>query len=112
MSTSDLSLGELAPGDPEYADSPPIDAKADEGDRCVVVIVHAPKDVNPKRFRFLLEETVGEAAKVAAASFGYHVGNPSFQIEDGTVLDRAITLRAARVQNLEKLELADAGGGV
>jgi hypothetical protein len=55
---------------------------------------------------------VGEAAKVAAQAFGYEVGTPSFQTEKGTVLDRGLSLEAAKIHNRERLELVDAGGGV
>ena len=43
---------------------------------------------------------------------GYQGGNPSFQKHDGVVLDRNLTLEAAKVHNREHLELVDAGGGV
>jgi hypothetical protein len=110
VTTQDLPFGELQPDDPEY-DADNIDNEEHERER-IVVIVFAPKDPEPKRFRFRLDETVGEAAKLAAARFAYRVGTPSFQTEGGTVFDRTLTLRAAGVHNREKLELVDAGGGV
>lgn len=112
MDTSDLPTGLIEPGDPEYDEAPGQNAEPEAGRRSVVVIVFAPKDLEPKRFRFRLEQTVGDAAKAAADAFGYAAGTPSFQTEGGTVLDRNLTLAAAGVRNREKLELVDAGGGV
>ncbi len=112
MATADLPLGELEPDDPQFEERPGDDG-GDAHDRATVVVtVFAPKEPRPRRFRFLLDDTVGAAAKTAAAKFGYGEGTPSFQTEDGSVLDRDLTLRAAGVRNNEKLELVDAGGGV
>jgi hypothetical protein len=108
MDTFDLPTGLIEPQDPEYDETPGEAA----GRRAIVVIVFAPKDLEPKRFRFLTDETVGEAAQIAAGAFGYAAGTPSFQTEAGTVLERSLTLAAAGVRNREKLELVDAGGGV
>lgn len=114
MTEQESKLGLLDPADPEYAveiaeiDAVEIDIKRET----IVVIVYAPKEVDPKRFRFRLDELVGTAAKEAAEAFGYEVGNPSFQKKDGAVLDRTITLEAAKVHDHEYLELVDAGGGV
>jgi hypothetical protein len=80
--------------------------------KTIEVIVDAPKDPEPKTFRFAESETVGDAAKRAAAEFGYGPGNPSLQTRDGKVLDRSLTLKQAGVHNGERLELVDAGGGV
>lgn len=113
MDVEELSLGELAPDDAEFGDSNEGGVGDSVANRhTVVVTVFAPRDPAPKRFRFLLDEMVGEAAKVAAARFGYEVGTPSFQAEDGMVLDRTMTLRAAGVKNRQELDLVDAGGGV
>lgn len=113
MDTEALPLGLMQPDDPEYDDTAEAGPDADRHPRrTIVVIVFAPKDPEPKRFRFRLDETVGEAAKVAATAFEYEVGTPSFQKEDGKVLDRSLTMEAAGVHNREKLELVDAGGGV
>lgn len=104
MGTEELPTGLLDPADPEYE-------PAVAGRRTIVVIVYAPKVPDPKRFRFRLDETVGDAAKVAAEAFEYEVGTPSFQ-KGETVLDRSLTLEAAGVRNRDELELVDAGGGV
>lgn len=112
MDASDLPMGLIEPGDPEFNEAPGETAEAATGRRTIVVIVFAPKDLEPKRFRFRADETVGSAAKVAADAFGYAAGTPSFQTEAGTVLDRNLTLAAAGVRDREKLELVDAGGGV
>lgn len=109
MTEEQLTTGLLEPVDPEYeASSSDISVER----HTVVLVVYAPKELEPKRFRFKLSETVGAAAKLAAEAFGYHAGNPSFQKKDGTVLDRTFTLEAARVHDHEHLELVDAGGGV
>lgn len=105
----EVAMGLLDPKDPEFdAEVVEISVKR----RTIVVLVYAPKDLEPKRFRFSLVATVGAAAKVAAEAFGYQGGNPSFQKKDEVVLDRNLTLEAARVHNREHLELVDAGGGV
>lgn len=110
---NEMHMGLLEPDDPEFDE---IGAGEDQRDgrdqRTIVIVVFAPKEPEPKRFRFSLEQTVGEAAQVAAQAFGYEVGTPSFQREEGTVLDRTLTLKAAKVHNREHLELVDVGGGV
>jgi hypothetical protein len=112
MDVEELPLGELGPEDPEYADlETPTEEDAAERKR-VVLKIFAPKHPDPKRFRFLWDESVGEAAKHVADKFGYAEGTPSFQTHDGTVLDRTLTLKAAGVRNRQELELVDAGGGV
>jgi hypothetical protein len=109
MGPDELHMGLIQPDDPEYEAD--LDGDADER-RTIVVIVFAPKEIEPKRFRFRRDETVGVAAKTAATAFGYEEGNPSFQTKDGKVLERSLTLEAAGVHNREELELVDAGGGV
>jgi hypothetical protein len=105
----EVVIGLLDPTDPEFEiEVVEISVKR----RTIVVLVNAPKEIEPKRFRFPLDETVGAAAKVAAEAFGYQAGNPSFQKKDEVVLDRNLTLEAAHVHNREPLELVDAGGGV
>jgi len=113
MTTAEHPLGELESDDPEFEERPA--AESGEGGRVhstVVLTIFAPKEPRPRRFRFRFDETVGAAAKTAAVKFGYGEGTPSFQKEDGAVLDRDLTLQAAGVHNNEKLELVDAGGGV
>jgi hypothetical protein len=85
---------------------------APSGHGQVEVVVYAPNQPDPKPFKFAIGELVGAAAQQAAAAFGYAVGNPSFQVADGGVLDRTVTLQVAGVHNGQKLELVDAGGGV
>lgn len=110
MTDEELTTGLLEPGDAGYEDGDDEGAEAKHG--TIVVIVHAPKDPHPKRFRFELTETVGAAARIAAEAFGYEANAPSFQTESDDVLDRNLTLEVAGVRNGEKLELVDAGGGV
>lgn len=76
------------------------------------VIVYAPRDPEPKHFTFPAGETVGQAATTAAAEFDYAPSNFSFQTESGEVLNRDLTLAAARVRDGEKLTIVDVGGGV
>lgn len=76
------------------------------------VKVFAPRTVKPKRFRWPVTKTVGEAADEAAAAFKYEAGTPTFQNEDDEVLDRQKTLQAAGVEDKDELELVDTGGGV
>ena len=117
MSITDLPGGLIGPDDPEF-DGPLDTDVAGEGHTPhkrlhLVVIVFAPRDPDPKKFRFRLDEVVGAAAATAAAAFHYaEGGTPSFRMPDGEVLDRTITLEAAGVRNREDLELVEAGGGV
>lgn len=110
METDQLTEGLMDPEDPEY------EADLQEEDRrerhTFVLIIFAPKEIEPKKFRFRRDEKVGKAAKTAAVAFGYEEGNPSFQTRKGDVLDRELTLEGAGVHNREELELVDAGGGV
>jgi hypothetical protein len=110
MTEEELTVGLLEPNDPGYDDGDHHGEEPKHG--TIVVIVFAPRHPDPKRFRFKLSETVGEAAKTAAEKFGYEISTPSFQTKSDDVLDRNLTLEAAGVRNGEELELVDAGGGV
>ena len=110
MNTEELPVGLLAESDPEYED--PGDGAEAHKPHHIVLVVFAPKEIEPKRFRFSLSETVGAAAKVAAEAFDYAVGQPSFQVKDDPVLSRELTLEQAGLRNHEHVELVDAGGGV
>lgn len=115
MSTTDLSEGLIGPDDP---DEPGPAKNNDKGEdrpdqRTIVVTVFAPVEPDPKRFRFKLSTTVGDAARVAATEFAYDANStPSFSTQDGTILDRNLTLEAAGVEHRDELELVDVGGGV
>jgi hypothetical protein len=78
------------------------------------VTVFAPRDPKPKEFFWNRSLLVGEAAKDAAAAFGYVAGNPGFQTfsQPPKTLDNKLTLEAAHISCGEKLELVDTGGGV
>lgn len=79
----------------------------------ITVVVHAPRHKEAKSFRWNPSMLVGDAAKEAAAAFGYAPnGNPTFMTRDGDVLDRNKTLAEAGVKSGDKLELVDSGGGV
>ena len=80
--------------------------------RNIVLLVFSPRHPDAKPFRFPVEETVGAAATAAAKSFGYEAGTPTFKRENGSVLDRNLTLEAAGLHQREHVELVDAGGGV
>ncbi len=110
MADEELVIGLLEIDDPEFEVE--IEVEIEVKRETLVLIVFAPKDVEPKRFRFRIEETVERAAHTAAEAFGYAAGSPSFQRADGQVLDRALTLKRACLHNRERVELVDAGGGV
>lgn len=116
MSTTDLSEGLIGPDDPEDPEVPGGNKgkNKDHPDRrTIVVTVYAPVEPDPKRFRFKLSRTVGDAARLAASEFGYDAtSTPSFSTKDGTILDRNVTLEAAGVEPRDELELVDVGGGV
>jgi hypothetical protein len=76
------------------------------------VIVLAPREPDPRTFKFLRTETVRNSARTAADAFGYEGGNPSFETEHHVVLDRDKTLAEAGVRDGERLQLVDVGGGV
>ena len=81
--------------------------------RLITVTVIAPRDPgHPRTFEFRPEETVGDAARVAAEAFGYTGGHPTFADDHDVVLDRSKTLRAAHVRDGDTLHLVDVGGGV
>lgn len=73
--------------------------------------VYAPRQTEPKHFRWDETTTVGAAAKEAAEAFRYQAGSPTF-VKDGTVLDRSQTLKAAGLEDKDRVELTDVGGGV
>jgi len=78
----------------------------------LTVIIHAPREPEPKTFKFPRTELVGAAARTAADAFGYEGGNPSFATEQNVVLDRDKSLEAEHVHDEQKLNLVDVGGGV
>jgi len=82
--------------------------------RRIRVIVFSPRTPEPKEFFWRRTMLVGEAAKIAAAAFGYVGGNPGLQTDTTPprVLDNKKTLEAEHVRCGEKLEILDSGGGV
>ncbi|HEV2345816.1 MAG TPA: hypothetical protein VGS97_17080 [Actinocrinis sp.] len=78
----------------------------------VTVIVYAPRTPESQTFTFQRNERVGDAARTAAAAFGYEGGNPSFATEKNVVLDRTKSLEAEHVHDHQSLNLVDVGGGV
>ena len=112
MSLDEPSTGEIPVDDPEYQAILRGDDTATEAGSTVLLVVHAPKEPEPKPFRFPYDESVADAATTAATAFKYAVGTPSFRTKDGTVLDRTMSLRAAGLRNGDKVDLVDAGGGV
>lgn len=84
-----------------------------EGDKEITVVVHAPRHKDAKPFRWPPATKVGDAAREAAAAFGYAPeGNPTFMTRGGDVLDRSKSLAEEGVKSGDKLELVDSGGGV
>lgn len=76
------------------------------------VLVFAPRDPSDQRpFSWSKHLTVGEAAAIAAAAFGYQGGTPTLA-KDQRALDRSKQLVAAGVRDGDVLEIVDAGGGV
>ena len=78
----------------------------------LTVEVFSPRVSEPKKFTWLKELLVGKAADEAAKVFDYEAGTPTFQDKAGRVLDRGNTLIEAGVQDFDRLELTDKGGGV
>jgi hypothetical protein len=78
----------------------------------VEVRVLGPADVEARSFSFKKNQTVQEAARIAAEALGYAAATPTFQNDKGQVLDRAKNLAASGVKDGDVLELVDAGGGV
>lgn len=82
-----------------------------DSDKQITVTVRAPRALEPEEFTWAKTTKVGEAAKEAAASFGYAAGTPTFQ-KDDDILDRNKPLVAEKVEDGDILDLVDAGGGV
>jgi hypothetical protein len=82
-----------------------------EEKREITVTVFSPRSPDPKTFTWLKTMKVGDAAREAATAFGYQGGTPSLQ-KDGHLLDSSKPLVAAGVDNGDRLELVDTGGGV
>lgn len=79
----------------------------------VHVIVSSPREPKPKEFTFPSDEKVGAAASQSGVAFGYPSGlNLTFENAKHDVLNRDLTLAQAGVDNGDKLELVDTGGGV
>lgn len=74
--------------------------------------VYSAVAVEPKTFSWPRSVTVEQAAGEAATAFGYTGGTPTFQTEDGTVLDPSARLASARLKDGDTLEIVDVGGGV
>jgi hypothetical protein len=81
-------------------------------DHKIAVRVVAPRSPKEKTFHWEKTLLVGNAAKEAAAAFGYHSGNPGLENSSHKVLDNGKTLEAAGVKDGDCLELLDSGGGV
>jgi len=75
------------------------------------VSVFAPAFTEPKPFSFHKDVTAGEAAKLAADSFGYQATSPTFQ-KGAIVLNRDANLVSQGVRDGDELQLVDSGGGV
>ena len=78
----------------------------------LTVEVFSARVTTLKKFTWPKTFTVGEAADDAAKAFRYEAGTPTFQNKDRQVLQRKDTLAEAGVQNFDRLELTDSGGGV
>ena len=89
-----------------------IDRNEDGGGGELTVEVYSPRVPEPKKFTWSKSLKVGEAADEAAKEFNYEAGSPTFVDKAGHMLDRDKTLFEAGVQDFDKLELTDKGGGV
>lgn len=78
----------------------------------ITVKVFVPSQVEGRSFTWARGMKVADAAAAAAEAFGIKSGTPTLQNEDGVALDRQKTLAEAEVDNGDKLELVDVGGGV
>ena len=91
--------------------SEPVDLNVPGGGE-LTVQVFSPRVPDPKKFTWSKSLKVGDAADQAAEAFNYEAGNPTFVDKGDHVLDRNKTLFEAGVQDFDKLELTDRGGGV
>ena len=78
----------------------------------LTVEVFSARVTTLKKFTWPKTLTVGDAADEAAKAFRYEAGTPTFQTKDRQVLQRKDSLVEAGVQNFDRLELTDSGGGV
>ena len=78
----------------------------------LTVEIFSPRSPQPKKFTWAKSLQVGQAADEAAKAFGYEAGNPTFQDKTGQVLERDKTLIESGIQDFDRLELTDKGGGV
>ena len=97
----------------ETSDTPQNKVK-DPDSGALTLIIHAPRSPEPKRFTWPKTKKVGDAAKEAAAAFGYAGGNPGLQTLDNPprLLDSNKPLVAEHLKDGDELEITDTGGGV
>lgn len=81
-------------------------------DQDLTVSVFSPRDPDPRTFTWAKTTKVADAASEAASAFGYEAGTPTFRNGEGRVLDRNKPLVAEHVNDGDRLELVDIGGGV
>ena len=94
----------------QVTDSPPGKEKQD-----LILVVHAPKAPEPRKFTWPKTEKVGDAARQAATDFGYAGGNPGFLLisaEPKRMLDNNKPLVAEHLKDGDEVEITDTGGGV
>lgn len=78
----------------------------------ITISVLSPNEVEPKTFTWPINMKVEDAAKEAAAAFGYAPGgNPTFKFGN-EIINRNKTLAGAHLQDGGTVELVDIGGGV
>jgi len=80
-----------------------------ESDEFVHVTVRSPAFPDGREFRFPKDHAVGTAARVATGKLMYQGVDPTFETQQGLVLDRNLTLEAAGVRDRDALTLSDAG---
>lgn len=78
--------------------------------------VFAPRATEPREFTWPQTMKVGDAAREAAATFGYTGANPGLQLlqpgDTARMLDNNKPLVAERLKDGDELEISSTGGGV
>ena len=99
--------------DPSFQSA--VSTKPEAADQSLTLLVYAPREVDPRTFTWPKTLKVAEAARLAAAAFGYSgESTPKLQRDDesGEVLDPQKPLVAERLKDGDALTLIADGGGV
>lgn len=78
--------------------------------------IFAPRKADPREFVWRKTTKVADAAREAAAAFGYTGANPALQLlepdDTARMLDNNKTLVAEGLKDGDELEISSTGGGV